>query len=241
MKFDFPNEWMIPDTWYYWYLIFTETRYFWDPIFLWPDISDTRYFWDPIFLRPDISETQYFCDTIFLWLYISVTPYFCDSIFLWPDIFETQYFWDLYFWDPIYLRVHISETQFFWDPIFLRPDISETQYFWCPIFLTLLGYFSLFRTISELFVTFLMDMFGLLFWKHKIYSRSQSFEHFFLLFEIQILHRSLYGLPAVIPAKKLVTPLKNEGLPKNPGRPIDFTIIKNKRRNFTIFGLLNIL
>ena len=43
------------------------------------------------------------------------------------------------------------------------------------------------------------------------------------------------------PCQKIGTPLKNEGLPKNPGRPIDFTIIKNKRRNFTIFGLLNIL
>ena len=63
----------------------------------------------------------------------------------------------------------------------------------------------------------------------------------FLSYTLQIFHGSSYGLPTVIPAKKIVTPLKNEGLPKNPGRPIDFTIIKNKRRKFTIFGLLNIL
>ena len=116
MKFDISNEWMILDTWYFWYLIF---------------------------LRLDISETQYFCD-------------------------------------PIFLRPDISETWYFWDLIFLRSDSSETQYFWDPIFLV--------PNISDLFVTFLMDIFGFLFRKHKIYSRSQSFEHFLLLFIFVLLY-----------------------------------------------------
>ena len=214
---------MILDTWYFWDSIFLRpnisvtqylndpifewpdiwvTRFFWDPIFLRPNISETWYFWEPIFLRliflrPVISETRYFWDSIFLWPHISVTRYFCDPIFLRPNICETRYFWDpiflrpdisetRYFWDPIFLRPGISEIRYFWDPIFLRPYISETQYFWCPIFLTLLGYFSLFRTIFEFFVTFLMDIFEFLFWKHKIYSRSRSFEHFLLLFTFGI-------------------------------------------------------
>ena len=128
MKFDFPNEWMIPDTWYFWYLIFLR-----------PVISVTWYFWDPIFLKPDISEIQYF-------------------------------------WDPIFLR---SVTWYFWDAIFLRLNISETRYFWCLIFLTIWDYFWS-------FCDFLMDIFGFLFlfWKHKIYSWSRSFEHFLLLFKL---------------------------------------------------------
>ena len=130
------------------------------------DISETRYFWDPTIMRPDISETRHF------W----------DPMFLRKDIYETQYFWD-----PIFLRSNISETRYeikyFWDLIFLRSDISETQYFWDPIFLmpNISDYFRLFETISDLFVTFLMDIFGFLFWKHKIYSWSRSFEHFLLL------------------------------------------------------------
>ena len=91
-----------------------------------------------------------------------------------------------YFWDPIFLRPDISETWYFWDPIFLRLNISETQYFWDPIFLmpNISDYFRLFETISDLFVTFLMDIFGFLFWKHKIYSWSRSFQHFLLLFNL---------------------------------------------------------
>ena len=52
-------------------------------------------------------------------------------------------------------------------------------------FLTITDYFWLFQTISDYFCTFcdfLWDIFGFLFWKHKIYSRSRSFEHFLLLF-----------------------------------------------------------
>ena len=96
-----------------------------------------------IFLRPDISVIRYFWDPICLRL----------------DISETQYFWDL-----IFLRPDIFETRYFWAPKCLRPDISETRYFWCLIFLSILGYFSLFRTISE----FLMDICGFLFSNIKL-------------------------------------------------------------------------
>ena len=160
------------------------------------DISETWYFWDPIFLRSDISETWYFWDLIFLRPNISETQYFWDPIFLGPDITGTQYVWD-----PIFLRIDISETRYFQDLIILRPNISENRYFWCLIFLTILDYFSLFTTISEFFVTFLMDIFGCLFWPHKIYSRSRSFEHFLLLFlsilkdQISLLNGTLYSSP----------------------------------------------
>ena len=102
-----------------------------------PGIFDTLYFWYPIFLIPNISGAQYF------WY----------LIFLRPDISETRYLWD-----PILLIPDISKTQYFWDLIFLSPDISETWYFWDPTFLTILLYFSLFKTISEFFATLLMDI-----------------------------------------------------------------------------------
>ena len=132
-----------------------------------PNISETRYFWDPIFLRPNISETRYF------W----------DLIFLRPNIYETQYLWD-----PIFLRPDIYETRYLWDQIFLRPDIPDAWYFWCLIFLSISVYLRLFL----IFCDFLMDIFQFLFWKHKICSRSRSFEQFLLLFCIDILSPGCY-------------------------------------------------
>ena len=126
---------------------------------------------------------------------ISDTRYFWDPIFLRPNISETQYFWD-----PIFLRPDISENRYFWDPIFLRPDISETRYFWVPIFLMLiflsiLGYFRQFKTISEVFVTFLMDIFGY-FENIKFTLGAEVLSTFCscLSYRLQISHGSSYGL-----------------------------------------------
>jgi len=59
--------------------------------------------------------------------------------------------------------------------------ISIPDYF--RLLLTISEHFRLFHTIADYFWIFLWDIFGFLFWKHEIYSRSRSFEHFLQLFK----------------------------------------------------------